>query len=340
TLPGGDGPNRSMLLQSGRYFDTVGWMSVKLDDNKTPRNLEFSRRYLDNNVPTYMFHTGKKHTSSFHTQQGEGITRHIQEMEKSEALTEVFGYLDSDYYLDREEWNEKAKNNHSIFDFYLDAVEATLVNNTMSPNWLFLSNWGILRGDIYKGPFTKSDFYAISPDDKSPFLYTTVTRDIADQIAKKVQDLEREEKSGSKKTPMPRPETLSAIQDESQSRFSLPQKSTASGRTYGWVTEDDCGGDGDDTPHVPIPQVDFDLPGRLPVYFWRKNYESQNLDDSASVHLIVTNRIGNGRVPKALKELGVVFEPNLLSYREDVRQDNLLEIYINKTFPSSGKDKA
>ncbi|KAG8735705.1 hypothetical protein FRC10_010234 [Ceratobasidium sp. 414] len=43
---------RSMLLQSGRYFDTVGWMSTSLDDNKSG-DLKMARRYLDNNVITY-----------------------------------------------------------------------------------------------------------------------------------------------------------------------------------------------------------------------------------------------------------------------------------------------
>lgn len=43
-----------MLLQSGRYFDTIGWMSAKLDDNRSDQDLEITRRYLDNNVQTYM----------------------------------------------------------------------------------------------------------------------------------------------------------------------------------------------------------------------------------------------------------------------------------------------
>jgi hypothetical protein len=43
-----------MLIQSGRYFDTVGWMSTLLDDNKVEKDLIMTRRYMDNNVPTYM----------------------------------------------------------------------------------------------------------------------------------------------------------------------------------------------------------------------------------------------------------------------------------------------
>ncbi|KAG6869541.1 hypothetical protein C0995_002349, partial [Termitomyces sp. Mi166 len=51
---------RSMLLESGRYMETVGWMSAKLDGHRhsknsksKPKDIKFSRRYLDPNRVTY-----------------------------------------------------------------------------------------------------------------------------------------------------------------------------------------------------------------------------------------------------------------------------------------------
>lgn len=44
---------RSMALESGRYMETVGWLSAKLDRKGSTKNVTFSRRYLDPNRVTY-----------------------------------------------------------------------------------------------------------------------------------------------------------------------------------------------------------------------------------------------------------------------------------------------
>ncbi|EEB87525.1 hypothetical protein MPER_15100, partial [Moniliophthora perniciosa FA553] len=45
---------RSMSLASGRYLETIGWMSAKLDEYEDgTKNITFSRRYLDTNRVTY-----------------------------------------------------------------------------------------------------------------------------------------------------------------------------------------------------------------------------------------------------------------------------------------------
>ncbi|KAJ1300347.1 hypothetical protein OPQ81_005167 [Rhizoctonia solani] len=316
TFQGKGNSTRSMLIQSGRYFDTVGWMSVKLDNNTAAEDLKFSRRFLDNNVPTYMYHTGIEDETKFHTKVGKAMTDFIQDMEKTEKLSEVYGELKSDYFLDRKPWTQREKDKQSLFSFYLDAVQHSLVRAENSANWLFFSNWGIVRSDIYRGPFALSDLYAISPNasDDSPFLYTTVPRRIADQIRLNHKRLKRS------KT------THKCI-------FPCPPQSPA-GLTYGWVTEDLCGNDGDDVHHFRIPQVNFDQPGRLPVYFWRKGYKS-GLGSEDPVDIIVTNRIGGKWVPGALKLLGAgCGDCQLKPYREDVKQDSLLTTYIQSTFPS------
>ncbi|KAK7472228.1 hypothetical protein VKT23_000349 [Stygiomarasmius scandens] len=49
--------DRSMSLESGRYMETVGWMSANLSSSSSDP-ISFSRRYLDTNRVTYSFHTG------------------------------------------------------------------------------------------------------------------------------------------------------------------------------------------------------------------------------------------------------------------------------------------
>lgn len=44
--------DRSMSLASGRYMETVGWMSVSGFENGQDGPLNFSRRYLDQNRNT------------------------------------------------------------------------------------------------------------------------------------------------------------------------------------------------------------------------------------------------------------------------------------------------
>ncbi|KDN37134.1 hypothetical protein RSAG8_10343, partial [Rhizoctonia solani AG-8 WAC10335] len=349
----GDKFTRSMLIQSGRYFDTVGWMSVALDNNKKLRDLEFSRRFLDNNIQTYMYHAGIKSKAKFHTKIGKLMTAYIRGAEELAKLSTPLGVLDSDYYLDRNEWTEKEEDKNSLFTFYLNAAETSLINTERSPHWLFFSNWGIVRGDIYSGPFTQGDWYTISPNatDENPFLYITVPRRIADQIVTKVRQMEWNDKYNKDGTKTPPSDMLDITKDQSQSYFSLPSRNAdgtktppsdmlditkdqsqsyfslpsrnPDGLTYGWATQDECGKDddkADDVRHLPIPRVNFDNPDKLPVYFWRKNYKEDEIEPEALVDIIVTNRVGKSRVPKALKELGDLKEPKLNAYREDVRQ--------------------
>ena len=68
-----------MILQSGRYFDTVGWMSAKLDDNTVEKDLVMTRRYLDNNVETYKVRVDGMHFPFVSTHMQPAQVSHQQE---------------------------------------------------------------------------------------------------------------------------------------------------------------------------------------------------------------------------------------------------------------------
>ncbi|KAG9085742.1 hypothetical protein FS749_004139 [Ceratobasidium sp. UAMH 11750] len=177
---------RSMLLQSGRYFDTVGWMSTSLDDNKKGGDLKMTRRYLNNNVVTYKFHSGKQTDDEFHTDAGVAMTDRVYGIDRAQGLSQVYGFLEHDYFLDRKEWDPSKPDEESMFNLYLDAVQGVLINRP--GNWLFFSNWGTIRGDLYRGEFTLGDFYSISPNDKDRYQTARVKRSVADLVVKKIQD--------------------------------------------------------------------------------------------------------------------------------------------------------
>ncbi|KAG9120883.1 hypothetical protein FRC07_003402 [Ceratobasidium sp. 392] len=350
---------RSMLLQSGRYFDTVGWMSTTLDGNQKA-HLKMTRRYLDNNVVTYKFHTNKTTDDDFHTVEGITMTDRVYGIDRAEGLSQLYGFLPGDYFLDRKRWDPTDK--ESMFNFYLDAAENVLINKTRSKNWLFFSNWGIIRGDLYRGEFTLGDLYSVSPNDPSSFLTVKVKRNESELVVSKLQAMfPSKGKCGAagfapttlgNSTQMvraaesnPCPPSVLASPAESQLRMTLPDTSDA--LTLGLKTLDVCGdddentpyGDGDDVEHNCIPQVSFDE--GPPVYFWRKSWTDKSTPpDNAEVDLIFTNYIGKN-VPAALNSItGCVDKPanectpftrsSLNNYTNTLYQDKLLGTYVRK----------
>ncbi|KAH7335689.1 Metallo-dependent phosphatase-like protein [Rhizoctonia solani] len=334
------GSFRSMILQSGRYFDTVGWMSTKLDNNSIEQDLVMKRRYLDNNVETYKYHADKTN-DNFYTRKGREIANYAYGIDRSEGLSQIYGYLSSNYYLDRKPWTEKEDDPESLFSLYLDAAENVLIDKEVSPNWMFFSNWGVLRGDIYSGPFTLGDFYTISPNDPNPYLHVTVKRSVADQVIQQLQSGGRSKlqwTSAESRDSQPHGSQLGQFAQRPLSAHSS-DSNPSNNLTYGWKTRDHCGekgaevyGEGDDVEHEPIPQVSFD--NEPPVFFWRKSYKDTNLADDADIDLIFTNYIGK-KVPDALNKITNSTKFNKDSIREypsEIKQDKLLGLYIRSKF--------
>ena len=62
---------RAYGIESGRYLETLGWVSLDLEPFKV------GRRYIDNNIPGYEFHSGVL-SRDFETQEGKSISTEIQ----------------------------------------------------------------------------------------------------------------------------------------------------------------------------------------------------------------------------------------------------------------------
>lgn len=106
-----------MSLESGRYMETVGWMSADLDHKNSKKNITFSRRYLDPNRVTYevckhllsrrhdiqnfaQFHT-RTRNASFDTFTGKTITKGLLELAEKFDLNFKFGTAPNDFTIDR-----------------------------------------------------------------------------------------------------------------------------------------------------------------------------------------------------------------------------------------------
>ena len=160
---------RSMALESGRYMETVGWLSMDIDDGYA-KNLTFNRRYLDPNRLTYGFHTGQK-DKTFDTKKGRQITQGLQDLTAGFNLTYEFGIAPHDFTLNRAPYPSE----DSLLSLLIQkaAPTALSINNARANNpRLVIVNSGALRFDIYTGLFTKDDQLTASPFTDA-FLYIT-----------------------------------------------------------------------------------------------------------------------------------------------------------------------
>ncbi|KAJ3528444.1 hypothetical protein NM688_g8000 [Phlebia brevispora] len=91
---------RSMSLESGRYMETVGWMSVDLDEKDSTKNLTFSRRYLDPNRVSFEWHT-QQSNFTFDTTEGRSITQGLEQLFQNFDLGFLYGTAPHDFTLSR-----------------------------------------------------------------------------------------------------------------------------------------------------------------------------------------------------------------------------------------------
>ncbi|KAG6816704.1 hypothetical protein H0H87_003679 [Tephrocybe sp. NHM501043] len=257
-----------MALESGRYMETIGWMSAKLDhktmSSQNPGNIAFSRRYLDPNRVTYEYHTGVKDTK-FDTNLGLYITRGLKALAEKFGINFVYGTAKRDYTTNQSPYPSEGS---QLTLFVENALPVALgINNTRNniPN-LIIVNSASQRFDIYAGPFTKNDQLTASfyPD---RFLYI---KDVRLSDAKNaLSALNGGKPSASRRDSevtqhQTKEEDLQYVDEiyrawlhDMDDRGGVERRA-AQNQTLGYVTTDSCPGVGDDTAHAPLPY--FGLP--------------------------------------------------------------------------------
>ncbi|KAJ6532281.1 Metallo-dependent phosphatase-like protein [Mycena vulgaris] len=256
---------RSMSLASGRYMETLGWMSVDLDDDKT-RDLNFSRRYLDANLVTYQYHTNRTNLT-FGTAEGRNITEGLLKLAERFGLGFQYGIAPRDYSMTRAPY----PSNDSMLTLVVEeATPTVLAMNTSRasiPSLLIITS-GSQRFDIFKGPFTKNDWHTTSSF-VNEYIYIP---DVP--FAAAVQVLPALNRAGEEL--WPGEEAAAGTGEDKRMRMWREERDVERGyvewledmhRRYrarapvaaqgeltpGYVTTDSCPGEGDDVPHVPLP---------------------------------------------------------------------------------------
>ncbi|POR34166.1 Uncharacterized protein TPAR_05635 [Tolypocladium paradoxum] len=259
--------SQSFAMASGRYLETIGWMSVdgikqktSPQDVSTTTSLKFSRKYIDNNLYGMYYHTGRNETA-FATKHGKRVSNMIARARKALDLDHGYGCAPRDLWLNR----AKYPSNESIFSWIQDEVFPDVVVNEKrkdKPRLAILNSGGI-RFDIFKGPFTRDSTYIVSPF-VSGFNYVP---DVPYEVASKVLGFLNSagkvlDAHGADTRFLTIPQQMFAAgsadihddeeaADEDEPRLELRSVQEPD-LIAGYTTKDDISSDGDDTVHKAL----------------------------------------------------------------------------------------
>ena len=265
-------------LESGRYCETLGWVSMSginsstFTGNQKPRgvanpsrkasntsssSLVYSRRYLDWNRLTFEYHATKSQASTFDYHSGLRVTDDISAARKKLNLTSLYGCAPATYCASCKPVNDPGNINTLIET----ALAATVINASRADVARYIIvNSGSIRFDLVKGPFTYDDSFIVSPF-ADAFQYIP---NVPYALAKNVLNLlngaplnDKRDSFGSMPLLVeqdscidPSISMAGPISGELKTRGVSRRQTTV---TAGYTTTDDFGTDGDDTPHSSIP---------------------------------------------------------------------------------------
>ncbi|CAK7201991.1 hypothetical protein SEUCBS139899_004709 [Sporothrix eucalyptigena] len=158
--------DRAVAIASGRYFETIGWMSVtgiehgKAKDVQSAAPVKFARRYIDNNLLGLYYHSGTNATT-FPTDHGQNVTATITAARADLDLETPYGCAPQNYWLQRRPYNHPS----SVFSLLRKHVlpEAIVREDRADVPRMVIINTGAIRFDIFQGAFTRDTTYIVSP---------------------------------------------------------------------------------------------------------------------------------------------------------------------------------
>ncbi|TDZ35742.1 Secreted protein [Colletotrichum spinosum] len=186
--------DKSTALESGRYCETVGWLSltgVKSDNYKgalypegvphpsqkaavtttktasvSPASatgnssLTYFRRYLDWNTLTFEYHAVGSQIKTFNTTKGVGVSNEITAYRKTLNLTTLYGCAPQTWCLSCAPFMSEG----SIYSLLTTALAATVVAEERSSTpRIIIANTGHIRFDLAQGPFDYDSSFIVSP---------------------------------------------------------------------------------------------------------------------------------------------------------------------------------
>jgi hypothetical protein len=276
----------------------------------------YFRRYLDWNRLTFEFHAAGSQASTFDVAPGPNVSAQITQDRNALKLLTLFGCAPQTYCITCAPF----LSNGSIYSLVQVALAAEVVNKSRAgiPRYIIVNTGGI-RFDLVQGPFTYDDSFIVSPFTdtflyipKVPYAEASQVLDTLNALpSSKKRSLESLEYTpdfngadGCYGTPYLLADgesRLYARGSDSMTRRAAPAL------TPGYVTSDDFGTDGDDTPHSKIPNYD------LPVYV-QGNASFPATGKPTSVDLVFLDYVESD-VLTALSSLGLNYtESQVMQY--------------------------
>ncbi|PWW75520.1 hypothetical protein C7212DRAFT_352394 [Tuber magnatum] len=263
--------NKSTALESGKCFETVGWLSIdgikaqEAPDSSDNTSMVVSRRYIDANRIGYQHHSGKNATT-FDTPQGLSMTQRLSKYRAGLDLDRLIGCAPHDFSLSKHIYPGP----QNWYSYLEEHILPTMVYNeerSQVPRFIFI-NTGSQRFDVFKGPFTYDTSFLISPF-TSKFVYA---KDIDYSTAIHLRDFFEKDvgpyKTDKSESPFENQQQdaeevdiqSSPLVNHRQAPLARSRPRHKYTKVIGYATIDDAGTDGDDTIHVPLkryptPQV-------------------------------------------------------------------------------------
>lgn len=249
--------DRSTCIQSGRFSETAGFLSI---DNVTNENPKFFRRYIDFNKRSFSYHANVP-VSELQTLKGENVSKSLNKLTLELGLNEQYGYVKENYYM----MTRPMDSPNNIYNLIINKILPRLQSNTTGKlvaneetngnhklNYRYVMlNTGAIRFDLFHGPYTRGTEFSVLP-----FPNTWKYISLPLWISKNIETYLNREPVIAALSP-PGLSRLLKMQSERPSKcpfIKLPLLSE------GYTTMDDFGCDGDDTLHnsqriYPIPNV-------------------------------------------------------------------------------------
>ncbi|KAE9978587.1 hypothetical protein EG328_001408 [Venturia inaequalis] len=316
---------KAVGLESGRYMETIGFMSVTgLSSEKKDKvlpsaaSLKFARRYMDNNLFSMHYHSGLNETT-FPTEEGNNASTAIHAARSKLRLNKLRGCSPVDLFVNRAPYPHK----QSIFTWLEQSVLPSELGKSSrvtkeGKKALVLTNTGAMRFDIFRGPFTRDTEYLVSPFTSGFNFVPDVPLNIASKVlamlnsegpilstASMLHGLESWMLAPPEQIGLQQTQSLSSVEETAFSTPSFGGQAPlrASGGKDdllpGYTTTDDYGKDGDDTEHSPITFYRVPNCIQAPIGF-----ELKNVDDEKEVVDLVYNEFIQPWVLLALEYLG------------------------------------
>ncbi|KAK0525526.1 hypothetical protein OC834_005142 [Tilletia horrida] len=158
--------DRTLAVESGRYFETFGFASVsgfRRVGVVGERALKFARRYIDANVRNFAFHAGLSSAKELVTDKELFIRRVMQMISRAWGLDTLHGVVPTDYFLDRFPKGHAQSLLSLLADHVLPTVVRPSEPSRTNVSSLILINSFSQRHDVLVGPFTTNEQYIVSP---------------------------------------------------------------------------------------------------------------------------------------------------------------------------------